>query len=84
MFPAELAFILGFATAFALMFIYRRGISRGLKESGHAARSRETEVNTEYQSQVDHLRQRLSVLERITVDPAERTAREIDALCRVD
>jgi len=79
--PHEFVFFLfGFITAFALMFIYRRGISRGRKEFGPAARTRETQTDTQYQSQVDHLRQRLAVLERITVDPSHRTAREIDAL----
>jgi hypothetical protein len=80
MFPAELAFLLGFATAFALMFIYRRGISRGRKETGQALHARETEARNDYQREVDRLRQRLAVLERITTDPAERTARDIDAL----
>ena len=30
--------------------------------------------------QIDRLQERIQVLERITTDPAERTAREIDAL----
>src|SRR3546814_12178094 len=78
--PPEITFLFGFATAFALMFIYRRGFSRGRKETGHVAATRETETRNDYQSQVDHLRQRLAVLERITTDPAPRTARDIDAL----
>ncbi|HVI97832.1 MAG TPA: hypothetical protein VM657_02070 [Sphingomonas sp.] len=78
--PPQIAFLFGFATAFALMFIYRRGISRGRKETGHAAASREVETRNDHQDQVDHLRRRLAVLERITIDPATRTARDIDAL----
>src|SRR3546814_12645872 len=78
--PPEITFLFGFATAFALMFIYRRGFSRGRKETGHVAATRETETRNDYQSQVDHLRQRLALLERIPTDPAPRTARDIDAL----
>src|SRR3546814_19803300 len=76
--PPEITFLFGFATAFALMFIYRRGFSRGRKETGHVAATRETETRNDYQSQVDHLRQRLAVLERITTDPATRTASDIE------
>src|SRR3546814_9385019 len=68
--PPEITFLFGFATAFALMFIYRRGFSRGRKETGHVAATRETETRNDYQSQVDHLRQRPAVPERITTDPA--------------
>ena len=80
--PPEISFLFGFATAFALMFIYRWGIRRGRRETDHAAATREIETVTrnDYQNQVDHLRQRLAVLEQITIDPAHRTAREIDAL----
>jgi hypothetical protein len=80
MFPPELAFILGFATAFALMFIYRRGISRGRAETKGAAQPAAEPARNEQYFEVDQLRQRLAVLERITIDPGHRTAREIDAL----
>jgi hypothetical protein len=36
--------------------------------------------NERLTSQISRLEERLSVLERIATDPAERTAREIDAL----
>ncbi len=36
--------------------------------------------NDRQAGQIDRLQERLAVLERITVDPAHRTAREIDAL----
>jgi hypothetical protein len=39
----------------------------------------ETE-NTRLHGQVSRLEERIAVLERIATDPAERTAREIDAL----
>src|SRR3546814_20653323 len=78
--PPEITFLFGFATAFALMFIYRRGFSRGRKETGHVAATRETETRKDYQSQVDHLPQRLAVIERITTDPATHHTRAIEAL----
>lgn len=36
--------------------------------------------NDRRSAQIDRLQERLAVLERITIDPAERTARAIDAL----
>ena len=36
--------------------------------------------NERLHGQVDRLQERIAVLERIATDPAERTAREIDAL----
>lgn len=78
--PPELAFLFGFATAFALMFIYRRGLSRGRKETSLATQNEAPAQGTEHHFEVDQLRQRLAVLERITIDPSHRTAREIDAL----
>jgi len=38
--------------------------------------------NSELQGKIVRLEERLAVLERIATDPAERTAREIDALRR--
>lgn len=82
--PPLLTFLFGFVTAFALMFIYRRGISRGREETRFAAQADAEPARNEHHFEVDQLRQRLAVLERITIDPAERTAREIDALRRAD
>jgi hypothetical protein len=82
--PPMLIFLFGFVTAFALMFIYRRGISRGREETRFATRTEDEPARNAHHFEVAQLRQRLAVLERITVDPAERTAREIDALRRVD
>ena len=39
-----------------------------------------TTENSQLKSQVSRLEERIAVLERIATDPAERTAREIDAL----
>src|SRR3546814_20522103 len=78
--PPEITFLFGFATAFALMFIYRRGFSRGRKETGHVAATREPETRNDYQSQVDHLRQRPAVLERIPTEPPTPPAPPLDAL----
>ena len=36
--------------------------------------------NAELKSQVEQLRERMAVMERIATDPAERTAREIESL----
>lgn len=41
-----------------------------------------TTENAGLKSQVSRLEERIAVLERIATDPAERTAREIDALRR--
>jgi len=83
--PHEFVFFLfGFITAFALMFIYRRGLSRGREETRLATETIATPQHSEHQVEVDRLRQRLAVLERITIDPSHRTAREIDALRDAD
>jgi hypothetical protein len=39
-----------------------------------------TSENSQLKSQVSRLEERIAVLERIATDPAERTAREIEAL----
>ena len=82
--PPEIAFLFGFATAFALMFIYRRGIHRGREETKRTADPVAEPQRNEHYFEVDQLRQRLAVLERITIDPGHRTAREIDALRGAD
>ena len=51
---------------------------------GEPAKNRQIELlsneNAQLKSQVSRLEERLSVLERIATDPAERTAREIENL----
>lgn len=39
-----------------------------------------TSENSQLKGQISRLEERIAVLERIATDPAERTAREIDAL----
>lgn len=54
----------------------------GTAESPQAAREMEllSSENAGLRSKVGRLEERLSVLERIATDPAERTAREIESL----
>lgn len=57
---------------------------KGLSHKGDPDAERKIELlsaeNERLTSQISRLEERLSVLERIATDPAERTAREIDAL----
>lgn len=56
----------------------------GMASKGDADASRKvallTNENERLHGQVSRLEERIAVLERIATDPAERTAREIDAL----
>ena len=55
-----------------------------VSRDGNLSINRENELlkqeNERLNGKVDRLEERLSVLERIATDPAERTAREIEAL----
>ena len=55
-----------------------------VEPGGSPDRARQVELlcaeNEKLQGKIGHLEERLAVLERIATDPAERTAREIDAL----
>ncbi|MET0309422.1 MAG: hypothetical protein ABW023_11995 [Sphingomonas sp.] len=57
---------------------------KGLTAKGDPDAQRKIELlsseNERLTGQISRLEERLSVLERIATDPAERTAREIDAL----
>jgi hypothetical protein len=57
----------------------RRGYAGADLESGRKIELLSTE-NERLTSQISRLEDRIAVLERIATDPAERTAREIDAL----
>ncbi len=56
----------------------------GTAEKGDAGAARKIELltneNARLTGQISRLEERIAVLERIATDPAERTAREIDAL----
>ncbi|MDY0958482.1 hypothetical protein SOM26_07270 [Sphingomonas sp. CFBP8993] len=56
----------------------------GMSHKGDMAEGRKVELltaeNQKLVGQVSRLEERIAVLERIATDPAERTAREIDAL----
>ena len=56
----------------------------GTVTKGDLADRRKVELleseNTKLHGQISRLEERIAVLERIATDPAERTAREIDAL----
>lgn len=58
-----------------------RGASSGAVDAGAARENaRLTQENQQLRQIVDRLEERTAVLERIATDPAERTAREIEAL----
>ncbi|MEL7188754.1 MAG: hypothetical protein AAGK17_04305 [Pseudomonadota bacterium] len=47
----------------------------------HAGESKQlTDENSELKETIDHMKDRIAVLERIATDPAERTARAIEDL----
>jgi len=77
--PPELAFFFGIVTAVVIQGIYWRGFKRAHREAASLP-TQSTYTPSETDVQIAHLRNRLAVLERITIDPADRTAREIDAL----
>lgn len=74
---------LGSILTLAIQYYGRRKVKKALATEGLAP-SRQTELlageNEAMRGQVLRLEERLSVMERITVDPALRTAREIEAL----
>jgi hypothetical protein len=78
--PPELAFLLGIVTAFTIQAIYWRGFKRAHREGLFTPVEQPAPQRSDQDLQMEHLRRRLAVLERITTDPAERTARDIDAL----
>jgi hypothetical protein len=57
---------------------------KGMTQKGDADAERRIELlsseNERLTGQISRLEERIAVLERIATDPAERTAREIDAL----
>lgn len=57
---------------------------KGVSHKGDTAADRKIELlsteNERLTGQISRLEERIAVLERIATDPAERTAREIDAL----
>lgn len=78
--------ILGALITLAIQWYGRRKVAQAIAAPDMVAR-RGVELldieNERRAAQIDRLQERLAVLERITTDPAERTAREIDALRRL-
>ena len=68
----------------ALLFAWIRTRGQVKVAAGSLESSRQVELlsneNAGLKGQVGRLEERIAVLERIATDPAERTAREIDAL----
>ena len=85
--PPEVGFILGtmfgtFATLLIQAFGRRKAriaVKAANLDSQRSIKLLDSE-NERRTGQIDRLQERLQVLERITTDPAERTAREIEAL----
>lgn len=86
--PPEVAFtfglILGVGGLALIQAFIRRKVRQALAANGQPPIALNTSLRRDEDAQraieVDALRQRLAVLERITIDPAVRTAREIEAL----
>lgn len=86
--PPEVAFtfglILGVGGLLLIQAFVRRKVRQALAANGQPAIALNNSLRRDDDQQraieVDALRQRLAVLERITIDPAVRTAREIEAL----
>lgn len=78
--------ILGALITLAIQWYGRRKVAQAIAAPDMVARRGVELLDTENErraAQIDRLQERLAVLERITTDPAERTAREIDALRRL-
>lgn len=85
--PPEAAFTLGLMLGVAGLLLIQAFTRRKVRQALAAAnpaiahnRSLWREEDDQHRLEIDTLRQRLAVLERITIDPAVRTAREIEAL----
>lgn len=85
--PPEVGFILGLMLGtFGTLLIQafgRRKARIAVKAANLDAERSIALLDSENQrrtGQIDRLQERIQVLERITTDPAERTAREIEAL----
>lgn len=85
--PPEVGFILGLMLGtFATLLIQAFGRRKARIAVKAANLDAERSIalldseNARRTGQIDRLHERIQVLERITTDPAERTAREIEAL----
>ena len=85
--PPEAGFILGLmlgTIATLLIQAFGRRKARIAVKSANLDAERSIELldseNARRIGQIDRLQERIQILERITTDPAERTAREINAL----
>jgi len=85
--PPEPAFLLGLIVGVAAILFTQAFARRKVRQALAAANpdivlhgTLRREEDERRIAEVDAMRQRLAVLERITIDPAVRTAREIDAL----
>lgn len=85
--PPEAAFIMGLMLGVAGLLLIQAFTRRKVRQA-LAAANPEIAINASLRRdeeqqralELDGLRQRLAVLERITIEPAVRTAREIEAL----
>lgn len=85
--PPEAAFFLGLMLGVTGLLLIQAFARRKVRQALAAASpaithnlSLRREEDDQHRLEIDSLRQRLAVLERITIDPAVRTAREIEAL----
>ena len=77
------AMILGALITLAIQWYARRKVKQAIAAPDLVARRGVELLDTENERrtrQIDQLQERIAVLERISTDPAERTARAIDAL----
>ncbi|TPG43075.1 hypothetical protein EAH79_04455 [Sphingomonas koreensis] len=82
--PPEIAFffglVFGVVATLILQWMGRRKVRKALAELSAGTAARFDREKEQQSLQIDYLKDRLAVLERITIDPGHRTAREIDAL----
>ncbi len=85
--PPEVGFILGLmlgtVATLLIQAFGRRKARLAVKAANLDAQRSIAPLDSENErrtGQIDRLQERIQVLERITTDPAERTAREIEAL----
>ena len=85
--PPEPAFVMGLILGVAGLLLIQAFTRRKVRQALAAANPQiahnltlRPDRDDQHRLEIDTLRQRLAVLERITIDPAVRTAREIEAL----
>lgn len=84
--PEEI-FVIIMVSIVALLFVIRAGLKhdKDMRIAKYAAKAAQPDAERDaLVRKVDRLEQRLAVIERITTDPSQRLAAEIDELGRLE